>query len=329
MNDIATRPVREKSPWTVAFENRKHLGDFSTPAWKQAYGIINKDFSRFEILDCPNKAGLTIDCGHARIKNQAIGIEGNTLMVHISDVASFIPKDSPLDVEMQSRVISIQNSRILPFRLAKEQFSLEQNQKTKCLTFQWAFDEYGEINQLRRKIYHSNVEVPISISFEQADGILEDPLHKYHPVIRSLKSIGEHLVDLRIRNEWTFTRERKKTWVEKNGQWIFTDYIDGSQSPNDWIMQEVMILVNYTVASLLDQLGIHGCYTDPYRSPNGIRYCQATAPMHNLEDLVNQRILLALLSLGKIPIPYTLEEMEEIKTKTNRMYFARSSGGKK
>jgi len=137
---------------------------------------IKFDKSHFKSL--PKEEGITIDDVVSKDLDDGISLYTHSdywiLSVSISDVASFVKKDSELFESAKKSVItkylSGQNIPMLPGILSEDKLSLLENQQRPALTFKMKISQELEI--LDFKIYKSAFKSRRKLSYDEVDEIL-------------------------------------------------------------------------------------------------------------------------------------------------------------
>ena len=286
------------------------------------------------ILDETHLHCYTIDSSKTRDFDDAISIEeladGYTVRLHISDLASFISSDSVLFEHLAIHISSVYTLakvyHLLPTILSQKTFSLVQQQLRSVLTFAWFFDKLGKLHS--KKIYSSKICVENNISYELASKWVNQKsqwqfLHKIcslwlqQRIANGALNLSRNDVRLDIRDE----------------QNIKVSYVNTS-SPAYLIVSECAIQANSWAANLfvkkgcaaifrkqaayrviaskeqsqkleLEHLDIPPAYfslsADKHCSLGVSSYTHITSPIRRFQDLLSQKILLAILQDKKIP----------------------------
>ncbi len=138
--------------------------------------------SRFqcETVDQRSLNTFTVDHQDTRDFDDALSFEktesGSTVRIHITDVASLVPEDHPLFELASERCSSLYTikktySMFAPI-LSEGLFSLKQETERAVLTFEFCFDEQG--NVINSNVYRSLIVVDKNYSYEEIDRHIEE-----------------------------------------------------------------------------------------------------------------------------------------------------------
>ena len=293
---------------------------------------------------------LTIDDASTRDMDDALSVEqtqdGYTLGVHISDVASVIPHDSPLDAEARRRATSLylagHTINMLPEELSEKKCSLlagEVRQAVSCII---------EINRdfsiKSSRIAPTLIRVAKRLSYVEATAALEAEEHDLsilHNIAAAneQKRLEDGAAKLSKKEVLIFPQPRAQFLVQE---------ID-EDDPARALVSELMVLSNSILADTAARFKIPlsfrsqeapeealppqrklpptgpaydfflrsrlkksvvGLTPLPHASLGLRAYVQATSPIRRYMDLVNQRQFLWYFTRGK-PL-YTRGELEKI-----------------
>ncbi|MEZ4770729.1 MAG: RNB domain-containing ribonuclease [Caldilineales bacterium] len=136
-------------------------------------------------LDLTHLPAFAIDDAGNRDPDDALSVDGDRIWVHIADVASLVPPDSPADLEARARGATLYlpeaTLAMLP-RAATEQLGLGMQAVSPALSFGLRVGEDGSLNDL--EIAPSWVRVA-RLSYEEAEGTLdEEPLASLYRAAR-------------------------------------------------------------------------------------------------------------------------------------------------
>jgi ribonuclease R len=212
---------------------------------------------------------LTIDPFDARDFDDAISLSRNDrgnweLMVHIADVAHFVPLGSPLDEEAKKRATSVylpdKVIPMLPEIISNHLASLQPNRIRLTKTVLMEISE--EASLLHWEVFNSAIHNDQRLNYEQVDQYLADPnswkdrlsaaiwqlLRDMHTLAMTLRrnriengSIELHLPEIKIE-------------LDKAGKVKGARIVEHTESHQ--IIEEMMLAANQAVASWLDDLGI-------------------------------------------------------------------------
>ena len=158
---------------------------------KNLAGIETEANGREDLRDLPT---ITIDGPLTRDFDDALSIEIDhhtiQLGIHITDVAGFIPKNSPLDREACLRASSLYLSRrqipMLPPGLSEDTLSLKQGHDRPAISLVSSFDMSG--NLLDYRFTPSLIRVQKQLTYDQVNELYkhEDPLEQMHRLSQSM-----------------------------------------------------------------------------------------------------------------------------------------------
>ena len=316
------------------------------------FELSRKDYSSLRTI--------TIDDSSTKDMDDALSLEfrpgGYLLGIHISDVASFIACNSPLDLEAQRRATSLyicdQTIHMLPEALSEDALSLRQDQKRASISY--FFEISHDYSILRFYIEPSWVVVKERLNYEQVNELCENGGPEWE-VLHGIAATNE---SRRLENGGMRISKRDSLPVIDSNNKITLQEID-EDSPGRSLVGELMVLANEFAANfalenkiphifrgqespdpgyekkLLNipegiardyhaRYGLKKSYTGltPYpHATLGVKaYCQVTSPIRRYADLLNQRQLLSFLSIGK-PM-YAESELETIIEKTSQRLSA-------
>ncbi len=144
----------------------------------KATDIPRKDLSHFE--------SYAIDNAGSNDADDAIGIDGDKIWIHIADVSTFVQPDSDLDIYAQKRISNLylpeQVLHMLPLSLT-QQCALGTDKLSNALSVGFSI-EGGRIADI--EICHAKVRVE-KLSYDEVDSIIHT-----HGVLSKLKQIADH-----------------------------------------------------------------------------------------------------------------------------------------
>jgi ribonuclease R len=212
---------------------------------------------------------LTIDPYNARDFDDAISLSKNEkgnweLMVHIADVAHFVPVGTPLDDEAKKRATSVYlPDRVIPMLpelISNHLASLQPDKVRLTKTALMEMTESGTI--VHQEVFNSAIHNDQRLNYEQVDAYLQDPeawrdkltpeiwqllrdMHTLAMVLRKNRaddgSVELHLPEIKI--------DLDKAGKVKGARLV--EYTESHQ-----IIEEFMLAANQAVATWLDDLGI-------------------------------------------------------------------------
>lgn len=250
--------IEEQFPDEV-IESARHQADQFTE------GQIPDD--RRDLTKIPT---LTIDPYDARDFDDAISLSRNDkgnweLMVHIADVAHFVPLGSPLDEEAKKRATSVYlPDRVIPMLpeiISNHLASLQPDRVRLTKTVFMEMSDSGTL--LHQEVFNSVIHNDQRLNYEQVDQYLEDPdawrerltetvwqlLRDMHTLAMTLRknrmadgSIELYLPEIKID-------------LDKSGKVKGAKIVEHTESHQ--IIEEFMLAANQTVATWLDDLNIN------------------------------------------------------------------------
>jgi ribonuclease R len=246
-----------------------HLpGEFDADCIEQARGSAadfnpDKQNHRQDITD---KIIITIDPPDAKDFDDAISHEkdsdGNWVLgVHIADVSTFIPADSPLDTEAKNRGNSVylpgKTIPMLPEILSNGICSLQPNQKRYVKSVYITYDQKANI--ISRRFANSTICSTQRLTYQQADRFLKGHTKDTKPgVIELLKNMENlsRLIEQRRMNSGMLHLDLPETELIMDGSGQVVDAQPADTSYPHTIIEMFMVEANDAVASLLDRLDV-------------------------------------------------------------------------
>lgn len=219
--------------------------------------------------DLTKTVTLTIDPHDARDFDDAISLSKNTkgnweLLVHIADVAHFVPVGTSLDDEAKKRATSVYlPDRVIPMLpelISNHLASLQPNKVRLTKTVLMEMSESGTI--LHQEVFNSAIHNDKRLNYEQVDQYLHDPeswrdrltpeiwqllhdMHKLAMVLRGNRNddgaLELHLPEIKID-------------LDKAGKVKGAKIVEHTESHQ--IIEEFMLAANQAVATWLDDLEI-------------------------------------------------------------------------
>lgn len=214
--------------------------------------------------DISDKAILTIDPPDAKDFDDAISLEkdkdGNWVLgVHIADVSSFIPADSPLDKEAKFRGNSVylpaKTIPMLPEVLSNGVCSLQPDQKRYVKSAYITYDDQGNI--LNRNFANSIITSSERLTYLQADKILNGhPKGTKPQVVQLLKDMKtlSRLIEKRRRKNGMLHLDLPETELIMDKAGRVVDARPADDCYPHTIIEMFMVEANDAVADLLDRL---------------------------------------------------------------------------
>ncbi len=301
--------------------------------WKSSFGIETRDQRNLETY--------TIDNIETRDFDDALSYEktdhGSIVRIHISDVASFIKKDSPLFSAASDRISSLYTVKnvfpMLPPVLSEDFFSLKEGIDKPVLTYEIFFDEEGHLKQT--DIYRSIINVNKNCSYEEIDGRIQDEEVYW----KDLSNICILRRQYRIDNG-SLELDRIEVKLDISDPDSIKIKAVRENTPASAMIQELAILANHITATFAKENGLTCLFRNqpPYSIKKDLEenvkptlkdiniqparislepdnhsalgldcYLHVTSPIRRFLDLINQGIILA--KLGDREISYSSDEL--------------------
>lgn len=216
--------------------------------------------------DITDKVIITIDPPDAKDFDDAISIEKDpddnfVLGVHIADVSSFIPADSPLDIEAKSRgnsaYLPARTIPMLPEILSNGICSLQPDQERFTKSAYLTYDDRGNI--LSRRFANSLIRSKQRLTYLQADRILKGHTKGAGPeVIELLKNMNtlSRAIEQRRRKNGMLHLDLPEIELEFDKSGRVVDAHPADDCYPHTIIEMFMVEANDAVASLFDRLNI-------------------------------------------------------------------------
>jgi ribonuclease R len=314
-------------------------GKFSRKQIEQAYSINLLDYysNRREVF------GITIDNPDTVDRDDGVWLlekeNGNfELQVSITDVSAFIPTNSPLDHEAIKRVTTLYHTNpvtpMFPAAIGTNLGSLEENQKRLALT---VFIDIAQNGQVRSSKIEETLFTNLkAFSYQEVEDILTNSGDRpENQLLVQMQSLAKILGINRGGQSGVLT---EFGYVDEDGN-LIKDNINTNQ-----LIAEFMILTNTIVAKKLhdhnslalfrtQDVGIkdldlakklkghqlvRASYSPVCQSHVGLglpHYCHFTSPLRRLPDLINHRIIKALIKDNSSP--YTSDDLINLASHIN------------
>ncbi len=216
--------------------------------------------------DITEKVIITIDPADAKDFDDAISLEkdsnGNWVLgIHIADVGNFIPPDSLLDKEAQTRGNSVylpgRTIPMLPEVLSNGICSLQPGQKRFVKSVYLTYDEQGNVKS--RRFANSIMCSTQRLSYEQADRTLKGHTKGVRKevieLLRDMGTLAGVIEERRTKNGMIhLALPETELVMDKSGRVVDAHPADDSYPHT--IIEMFMVEANEAVASLLDRLNV-------------------------------------------------------------------------
>ncbi len=216
--------------------------------------------------DITDEMILTIDPPDAKDFDDAISLkkdtEGNWILgIHIADVSSFIPINSPLDEEARERGNSVylpgKVIPMLPEVLSNGICSLQPNQKRFAKSVYITYDAQGNIQS--REFANSIIESKARLTYEQADCILKGKVSGFAPEVVALLKDMETLaraIEARRQKAGMLHLDLPEVELQLDDEGKVIDAHPADDSYPHTIIEMFMVEANDAVAAMLDRFGV-------------------------------------------------------------------------
>jgi ribonuclease R len=303
-----------------------------------AAALFEAESVRERIAPCstlPLVQGITLDPTISQDLDDAFWVTqdicgGYELRFSIANVASFLsPLETPAleqEAHHRSRTLYVAEKAVrplLPSVLSEELLSLQEGSWRPALTLTVLLDALGNPGEFQ--IEQTRVLNVRRFAYEEADGVLQGPPQTEAEVVLALAYAVAHIL----------LRRRKEGESE--------EIVAQKQCASSIIPHTFAILVNRLLANFLADRHVPALYRvhpREERTPDGAAhtlmrasyaaavgshfrlglsgYLQSTSPLRRYGDLVNQRIVLAVLAvLAKQDLPYTEGILQQIASYLN------------
>ena len=252
--------------------------------------------------------------------------EGMVLRIHISDVASFIRRDSLLFRKAENRISSLYTvKKVYPMfhpSLSENLLSLCESHDRAVVTFQFRVDEYNNISAT--EIYRSIINVKKNLSYDEVDLYIEQEESSW----AKLWQFCQHQKAIR-KTKGALDLDRAEVKLDIADPDNIVIKTVRLNTPATMMIQELAILVNHQAAVYgrdhflnclfrtqppysmsreredTDSISLRDIYIQPARislKPDGHSalgldcYLQVTSPIRRFLDLINQMILISQLA---------------------------------
>ena len=178
----------------------------------------------------------------------------NLVGIHITDVATLLPPDGPLEKEAQLRLSTLylpeQTIPMLPEMISEDKGSLDPQKTRGALSILIRFADNGNI--LNTEIIPSIVRSDCTLTYEEADAAFADSDHKWHDIVVGLINVSRQLEKKR-QHAGAMTLNRKDMMVKVANKNKVTVKIIPRNTPSRVMVSEFMILYNSTIGEFCHQ----------------------------------------------------------------------------
>jgi len=216
--------------------------------------------------DITDQMLVTIDPPDAKDFDDAISLRKDAdnnwvLGVHIADVSTFIPMDSPLDTEAQDRGNSVylpgKVIPMLPEILSNGICSLQPNQKRLAKSVYITYDKRGSV--LGRTYENSIIESKARLTYLQADDILkgkiDDTPGQIVALVKDMDDLARAIEKRRAKNGMLhLDLPETEIIMDEDGKVIDAQPADDCYPHT--IIEMFMVEANEAVASLMDRFNV-------------------------------------------------------------------------
>ncbi len=299
---------------------------------------------------------ITIDALSTKDVDDAISLArvGDELIIgiHITDVSHFVEHDSPLDLEIRERAISIylpeMTIPMMPRVLSENAASLEVGVKRPALSIMVRFAPDLELRDYR--VTNSIIKVGRRLTYEEADERISDPSSQEATMFAIASALRQRRIDS---GAIIFKDPEVSVRIDGNGN--IEVCTRDRETPAQILVSEMMIMANNLFARFLKERNLPGIFRsqpaplekielgegyDPvlsYRSKKllsrgdlstepaphstlGLEiYTTGSSPLRRYTDLIVQRQVKAALGKGPLLERDTLEKIiDEIQYRLER-----------
>lgn len=268
----------------VLWEYFKHGvdNDFSEESLKQLEQIPNvvRDIDRIGREDFTNWTIFTIDGEDTKDMDDAISCtindKGNYVLgVHIADIASIIPEDSPLDRDAFRKGNSYYSGGFIiymfPYKISKGIGSLNPNVDRMAISCIMEINSEGQV--INYRITPSIINSKIKMSYKKVNdilktGVIDSQYIKYADNLRLMNKLAFLLRRERLkRGSIEFDRFDIRPYTDRNSKSF--DFSIRTQDVAENLIGEFMLVANETVDKELSKRGlpcIHRVHGKPNKS---------------------------------------------------------------
>ncbi len=246
-----------------------------------------------DILQRPKVEGFTIDDIKSKDLDDALWIKvypkSCQVFVHIADITSVIPFESPLDkaalVRVETLYLPRKNDPMLPRKLSENFCSLLEGELRPTITIKMTLDE--QANLKNTEISQTQLTSLKKFAYEEVDDALLEADHPFYLQLQYLNIWAQKLQDKRAKNGSLGCRNTPLGYLDENGI-LQPKMIYRSQQ----IIQEFMILANLAIAEYFRKSKIPALFrnhTTNSEAPQQDVILQELMEL-NQEDLIRKRL---------------------------------------
>ncbi len=221
--------------------------------------------------DLRSKMIFTIDGDDTKDIDDAISLDildnGNYLLgVHIADVAHYVKEGSAIDLRARDNATSVYMpgsvNPMYPRKLSNGICSLNPDVDRLAISCMMELDSNGKI--VNKDIFKSVIHSRKQMTYKKVNSILEknivpDDYVEYKDVLRAMNKLAKILHDEREkRGALEFFSQEIKILVDDNGKPIQISQRESGEGEK--LIEEFMLRANETVATYLQDLGVHSIY---------------------------------------------------------------------
>lgn len=341
------RVIRHKPPTVFPEEVLAEAREYQIPETLEGY--LAKRMTKHRNLT--DLRSVTIDDITTRDMDDALSIvenpNGYTLYIHVSDVASFLPKGTALDKEAMRRATSLylpeEKIHMLPPCLSEDGFSLLENEVRPALSCIFEINRSFEVQ--KSEITLSLIRVTERLNYDEIDEAILQGLHEFDLLHQIASSREAQRIE-----KGGFKVQKRDVAIDLDENGIVSLREVDENSPARSMIGEMMILANECIARFCQTNNLPIPYRGQETSDSDERaladipqgpafdfaiksklkrsetsfspiphanlglelYTQATSPIRRYLDLCVQRQVLSFIYQG-VP-SYSLAEFEEINS---------------
>ena len=205
---------------------------------------LTLDFNEVDRKDLTHLKSFAIDNSDSTEVDDAISLDGETIWIHIADVASKVDSDSELDKYAQKRASNLylpdQTIHMLPPNLSSL-YSLGESEKSSALSIGFRMIDC-EISDI--KILQSEIKV-VKMSYEEADKALRE-----NPVLSKLNALAKSHKAFR-NNNGAIKLDLPNVDVKVNNNNVYIEIQTESESRQ--LVAEMMVIAGRVIAQYANE----------------------------------------------------------------------------